>query len=106
MSYNETTTERCIMKEEKIDPATKVVVGAGILFVVVGTLNYVNVLLVERKKRRKIEEWKLENLACIENSRHRLVSIASVPDFDMREFASAMAEEQVFLDIVRRQPKY
>jgi len=74
------------------------VVGSG--------LNYVHVAHTERKKRAKIEEWRLENLACIENSRERLVKIAWDRNRNSEDFWTALKEEDRFLNIVRNQPKY
>lgn len=72
----------------------------------VGFLGYLMVARKERKKRAKIEEWKLENLACIENSRERLMGLIESPNFNVREVFDAMQEESRFLEIVRNQPKY
>jgi len=70
---------------------------------VVGLSIYSVNLIRERKKRARIEAWKRENLACIENSSERLQRIVNDPNFDWGEFHTAMQEENAFLTIVRNQ---
>lgn len=74
------------------------VVGSGV--------NYARVLYTERKKRKKIEAWEREVLACIEASGGRLLQIVNGPDFSWDELIKAMREEDAFIDIVMNQPKY
>lgn len=80
--------------------------GTALILTGVAALNYVRVARSERKKRQKIEQWKLENLACIHNSHQRLLDEIEAPDFSWDKLAKAMDEEGKFLAIVRNQPKY
>lgn len=80
--------------------------GILLLSVVVPTGIYIKVVLSERKKRKKIEAWQRENLACIEQSQQRLLDVASSEHFSWEEFWTVMQEESEFLKIVQNQPKY
>ncbi len=88
------------------DKATFAAIGAGAVIAVGMTLNFVHIVRIEKKKRAKIEEWKLENLACIQNSHDRLMNMIESDDYNTDDFFTAVAEESQFLKMVRDQPKY
>ncbi len=81
-------------------------IGIGAVVVVGMTLNYVRIVRIEKKKRAKIEEWRLENLACIKNSYDRLMKMIESEDYTIDDFLAAVAEEGQFLRMVRDQLKY
>lgn len=88
-------------EEEDIDP--KLVVF-GVLATGVAALS-VKQVLKNRKKRKKVNEWKSMNLECINNSHKRLTDLIESPDFKLSEFVEAYNEESKFLNILFNQPK-
>lgn len=90
-------------KEKAI--ATLTITGIGAV-TVAGVVEYMKVLRVERSKRKKIEAWERENLACIEKFRQRMTDVCNTVPFDSNAFWAAWREEQAFLNIVGNQPMY
>jgi hypothetical protein len=75
-----------------------IVIGEG--------LYYAYVVRTEREKRKKIDEWEQENLACIERAHQRLIEVVNTQPFSWDEYWAVWREEERFLNIVRNQPKY
>lgn len=90
-------------KDEKAAIAVAV---TCLLPAIYGAKTYITVVREERRKRKSIEKWKEENLQCINNSQNRLFEILESDNFTQAEFMKAVAEEQMFLSIVRNQPMY
>ncbi len=82
------------------------IIGAGVFMVVGMTISSVRIARTEKRRRAKIEEWRLENLACIKNSHDRLLNIIESDEYNTEDFLAAVAEESQFLKMVRDQPKY
>lgn len=91
------------MKEENKGAAVIVVIG--LLPTVIVGLSYAKVVRDERKKRKKIDEWQRENLACIEKSRQELLAMIDA-GASWDEVMAKMAVDREFLTIVREQIKY
>ena len=62
--------------------------------------------LERRRKLRKIQEWKAENLAVLEVVRKRLQDLAHHPDTTAAMYMSAMKDEKEFLNIMLNRPMY
>lgn len=89
----------------KNDRTTVTIVAISLLPTVLPLIDYMRIRRIERKKRQAIEHWKHENLACIENSRDRILNMIN-EGATMEEVWAAIDEERQFLNIVRDQPMY
>lgn len=78
----------------------------GLAAVVGAASYYVSTVRVERKKRKKIEEWKLMNQQALQASAERWDRLAADPNSTAQELLDAFVEESQFLDLVLKQPMY
>jgi hypothetical protein len=92
------------MNEEQQIKAVYAIIGITVTGIVA---KYTSLVRKELKKRKQIEAWKQENIACIHASRDRLLEMLNSPDpLSHGEFWNAWREEHEFLNIVQNQPKY
>ncbi len=94
------------MDENERDLTKHVSAAIGIAFVSVLVVNHVSARLDRRRKLKKIQDWKSENLACIEVVRQRLVDLAHTPDTTSAMYLAAMRDEKEFLNIMFNRPMY
>ena len=94
------------MNETEEAKIVATVVAFGSILVAASAFNYVKIVRVERKKRKKIEEWKLENIACIRSTHAELMAKLEDPSYNLDNFWTDWHETQKFLRIVQNQPKY
>ena len=66
----------------------------------------VHTKLERRRKIRKIQEWKTENLAVMENVRKRLMDLAHDPATTSDQYFAAMQDEKAFLNMMLNRPMY
>jgi hypothetical protein len=71
--------------------------------VVQSTLEYIQVVREERKKREAIEQWKQENLALIRRQRDDLMAYVKSDDFDPVETLERIATERDFSEIIQKE---
>ena len=62
--------------------------------------------LERRRKLRKIQEWKTENLAVLEVVRKRLMDLSHDPSTTSDQYFAVMQDEKAFLNMMLNRPMY
>ncbi len=94
------------MDENERDLPKQAAAAIGIAVVAVFVVNQVTARLDRRRKLKKIQDWKSENLACVEVARQRLMDLAHTPDTTSAIYMAAMRDEKAFLNIMFNRPMY
>jgi len=92
------------MDENERDLTKHVPAAIGIAIVGVMVVNQVTARRDRRRKLKKIQDWKSENLACVEVARQRLMDLAHTPDTTSAIYFAAMRDETAFLNIMFNRP--
>lgn len=82
--------------------------GKLALYVVGGIVAALSIgaLCAETQKRKKISEWIVMNIDCINKSQERLRVITDASNFVVGDLLAAIKEEEKFLEIVRNTDPY
>lgn len=84
-----------------------VIIASSAVIVAVGLAsNLIAKTVVKKRRIKKLNEYVLENLACINASKQYLDDLIAGPDFSVDAFEEALKTEAAFMSIVRNQPKY
>jgi hypothetical protein len=94
------------MDENERDLTKHATAAIAIAVVSVMVVSRVNASAERRRKLKKIQDWKSENLACVEVVRQRLMNLAHTPATTSAIYMAAMRDEKEFLTIMFNRPMY